>query len=147
MLAIFLSVTIIVLGVFAVKVMHVNQGFVDYSEPLHYPHFTLAVKSTLGPVRLTHFFALAYLVSQIFPPHLQFWSSRLAKPLIISGQQSLELYAFGLVFSFAAAIVLTRGSETSLTILVLDLSGCLALMLFAYWLNLWKRPRVDRDRV
>ncbi len=103
-----------------------------------------AVKTELGPLRLLHFFALAYLTSLVFPRSLA-WSQRWAKPLITAGQHSLEVYAFGLVLSFLGAFVLLRGPFAGNWIVVLvDLAACAGSLGFAYLVAAWKGRRPAR---
>jgi hypothetical protein len=105
-----------------------------------------AVKTELGPLRLLHFFALAYLTSLVFPRSLSIWSQRWANPLITAGQHSLEVYAFGLVVSFLGAFVLLRGPVAGdWGVVAVDLAACGGSLGFAYLVAGWKgRHRAKR---
>lgn len=106
-----------------------------------------AVKTELGPLRLLHFFALAYLTSLVFPRSLSMWSKRWANPLITAGQHSLEVYALGLVLSFLGAFVLLRGPVAGdWSVLAVDLAACGGSLGFAYLVAAWKgRSRAKRS--
>ncbi len=100
---------------------------------------TWAVKTELGPLRLLHFFALAYLVSLVFPSTLSIWSRRWANPLVTAGQHSLEVYAFGLVLSFLGVFMILRGPLTGdWGVVVVDLAVCGGSLGFGYWVAWWK---------
>lgn len=105
-----------------------------------------AVKTELGPLRLLHFFSLAYLVSIAFPKSLSMWSRRWTKPLVTAGQHSLEVYAFGLVLSFLGAFVLLRGPVADdWGVVFVDLAACGGSLGFAYLVAWWKgRSRAKR---
>ena len=101
-----------------------------------------AIKTELGPLRLLHFFALAYLVSQVFPRSLSMGSRRWANPLIVAGQHSLEVYAFGLVLSFLGVFFLQRGPAASRWgVVLVDLAACGGSLGFAYGVAWWQRRR------
>ncbi len=98
-----------------------------------------ADKTTLGPLRLLHFFALAYLTSQWVPRTAGFLTRPIFRPLITAGQHSLEVYAFGLVLSFLGAFVLLRGPLTQIWgVLLVDGVACLASLGFAGIVARWK---------
>lgn len=98
-----------------------------------------ADKTSLGPLRLAHFLALVYVCSRAFPKNLRFWSSRGAGPLVVCGQHSLEVYAFGLVASFLAVLALGR-TQGAGAVLLVDAVTCAASIAFAYGLRWWKMP-------
>lgn len=95
-------------------------------------------KTVLQPLRLAHFFALAYLTSVLFPARLKFWSSAVARPIVITGRHSLEVYACGLVLSFLAVLAIQQGPMTTSSVLCMDLAACLASIGFAYGVSAWQ---------
>src|ERR1700694_6112893 len=69
-------------------------------------------KSHLAPLRLVHFLALAVVVSRLTPPD---WHG-LMKPwmmaMIRCGGNSLAMYCFGVLLSFAGFVILTEISSS-----------------------------------
>jgi hypothetical protein len=100
-----------------------------------------AGKTALGPLRLMHFFALAYACARLLPARLPVWSSGPARPLAVCGQHSLEVYALGLVLAVLGVVSLENGRESTATILAVDAAVCALSIGFAYALRWWKQPR------
>src|SRR5262249_31948905 len=71
--------------------------------------FPLTDKPGLAPLRVVHFFLLAYLCWAVIPRSGAFWHGRLARPLILAGQNSLVVFSFGIVLTYVAnALLATR---------------------------------------
>jgi hypothetical protein len=88
----------------------------------------------LEPVRLVHFLTLAYFVAALAPREARVWSSNPARPLILLGQHSLEVFCFGLVFTYLVLPFLERldaGWATTVTASLIGwaLSAGFALLL------------------
>jgi len=60
----------------------------------------LSGKRALEPTRLVHFFSLLYLVRFIFPIEHKLFRSKIAKPIIRCGQNSLEVFSFGIILTY-----------------------------------------------
>jgi len=65
-------------------------------------------KTGLSGWRLAHFLALATLVIHYVPFDAKFLRSNWARPLILCGQNSLEIFCLGVFLSFSAHFVLTE---------------------------------------
>src|SRR5947207_8612273 len=103
------------------------EGFVpDTLSKLIYP----IDKSSLAPLRLLHFLALAILVSRLMPPD---WHG-LMKPwmmaMIRCGENSLAIYCVGVLLSFIGHVILVRFSGSFTTQVVVSVAG-VALMVVA----------------
>jgi hypothetical protein len=115
------------------------EGFIpDAVSKLIYPIY----KSHLAPVRLLHFLALAAVVMRLTPRHWQ----RLPKPLMTAmircGENSLAMYCFSVLLSFAGSVILTRLSGTFAMQAAVSIAG-IALMIAAATLMAWE-ARLDR---
>jgi hypothetical protein len=89
----------------------------------------------LEPVRLLHFLILALFVAALTRRSSPFWTRALARPVVIVGQFSLELFCFGLVYTYAAALLVPAiGTGWPLTALA-ALAGCVHSVVFAYLLH------------
>jgi hypothetical protein len=109
-------------------------------------------KTTVGPLRLAHFFALVYLTTLILPARLAFWSGRVARPIVVAGQHSLEVYAFGLVLSYLGVFWISRGFDSAGQIVLVDLAAAAATIAFGYLVHWWDQlpdrpPTVEKSAV
>lgn len=111
----------------------------------HLPSWLLILpldKTGLSPLRLTHFLALALLVVRFIPPEAAFLRSPWAKPLILCGEHSLEIFCLGVFLSFTAHFVLVEISARVWMQVAVSLAG-VALMVALAWLMTWYK---DLDR-
>ena len=109
------------------------EGFIpDAISRLIYPIY----KSSLAPLRLLHFLALAILVSRLMPPD---WHG-LMKPwmmaMIRCGENSLAIYCVGVLLSFVGFVILSQFSTTVVMQVVIGIGG-IALMIAAASLMTW----------
>lgn len=136
------SAIMVLAGLFVLKIspLLTQSGLFTFEQflPMYRFYWEWADKTTLQPLRIVHFFALAYLTSILLPRNLPFWTSRLSKPLVVAGQHSLEVYAFGLVVSFWGAFAISRGLTSPVAIIAIDLIACVVSLLFAYAVQGWK---------
>ncbi|MCZ7566829.1 MAG: OpgC domain-containing protein [Burkholderiales bacterium] len=65
-------------------------------------------KTTLDPLRLAHFLALAYVVQLAVPADARFLSWRIVRPLRRCGEHSLLVFCIGTFLSFTAHVVLSE---------------------------------------
>ena len=115
------------------------EGFLpDAVSKLIYP----ISKSHLAPLRLLHFLALAIVVSRLAP---QDWRG-LLKPWVTAmvrcGENSLALYCFSVLLSFAGFVILNRISATFAMHAAVSMAG-IALMIAAATLMTWE-AKLDR---
>ena len=69
-------------------------------------------KSNLSPIRLVPFFAAVVLVAALVSPNAGFLRRRTAKPVILCGQQSLEVFCLGILLSALGHFVLTESDSS-----------------------------------
>lgn len=137
------SVAMLAFGAFLLKgSLYLVERDPEYYKrflPMYRFYWAWGAKTPLQPLRLAHFFALAYLTSLIFPKALRFWSTAWARPVVVTGQHSLEVYAWGLVLSFCGAFLIAAGWDGAPTVLLIDLVACAASIAFAYGVRAWRR--------
>ena len=109
------------------------EGFMPAAlSELIYPIY----KSSLAPLRLLHFLALAISVSRLTPPD---WHGPM-RPLMIAmvrcGENSLPIFCLGVLLSFMGFAILTQFSNTLATQIVVSVAG-IALMIAAASLMTW----------
>lgn len=99
-------------------------------------------KSHLAPVRLLHFLALAIVVAQLAPKEWHGPARPLATGMIRCGENSLSMYCFGVLLSFAGRAVLTDFSASFAVQLVVSVAG-IVVMVIAATLATWE-AQLDR---
>ncbi|MEI8382734.1 MAG: OpgC domain-containing protein [Planctomycetota bacterium] len=99
---------------------------------------TWSNKNSLGPFRLLHFMALAFIGSQLLPvPGAACWRSLVAAPFINCGQHSLAVYSFGTILMFLSCPVFSLlGTSPSVVVMVIG-DYVLLSVLFANGLRRW----------
>jgi hypothetical protein len=84
-------------------------------------------KTSLGPLRLFNFLALAYVVMTLARPENPAFGSMLARPVVLCGQHSLNIFCLGIFLSVAGHVVLIEGDH-AWELQVLVSIGGIALM-------------------
>ncbi|MBP2312138.1 OpgC family protein [Azospirillum soli] len=100
-------------------------------------------KTDLDPLRLAHFFALAYLVLQVARRDSAWLRWRVLRPVILCGQQSLQVFCLGIFLSFAGQTVLTQWSSSLFAQFCVTVAGIAAMVAAARvltWYNSVGRP-------
>jgi hypothetical protein len=90
-------------------------------------------KTDLDMLRLTHFLALALVVSRYLPRYWPELNSRWARPLILCGQHSLPIFCLSVFLSFAAHWILMQYTRGVWEQLAVSAAGFL-IMVAAAWL-------------
>lgn len=101
-----------------------------------------ADKTDLSWVRLLPFFALVVLVAVHVPPTARFLSSRAMRPLVLCGQQSLEIFCIGILLSALGHFAIGEFGSRLPIQLAVNAAG-IAIMLGAARLIDWYK-RMDR---
>src|SRR5207248_5866666 len=65
-------------------------------------------KNNLSPLRLVPFYALVVLVAMRVPREARFLRAAASRPLVLCGQQSLEIFCLGITLSALAHFILTE---------------------------------------
>ena len=104
-------------------------------------------KTDLDPLRLLHFFALAYLVLRLVPADAPWLRGTLAAPVLDCGRQSLPVFCLGVLLSFAGQTVLVHVSGSLSAQFLVTVLGIAAMVLLARFLG-WYRSagRVRRPK-
>jgi hypothetical protein len=85
-------------------------------------------KSDLSLFRLAHFLALANVVVTFMPIDAAFLRTAWARPVILCGQNSLEIFCLGVFLSFSAHFVITEISAKPLSHFLVSFSGILIMI-------------------
>jgi len=95
-------------------------------------------KTTLDPLRLAHFLALAYIVQLAVPADAAFLRGRLAAPVRLCGAHSLSVFCIGTFLSFSAQAALST-TEGSFLAQVAGSAAGIAIMVAAAAIAAWYR--------
>ncbi len=90
-------------------------------------------KTDLDMLRLTHFLALATLVSRFVPRDWPALNARWTRPLILCGQHSLPIFCLGVFLSFSAHWILMQYTRGVWEQLAVSFAGIL-IMISAAWI-------------
>jgi hypothetical protein len=99
-------------------------------------------KTSLDPLRLIHFLAMAAVAVRYIPRKWSLLTSKVARPLILCGSHSLPIFVFGTFLSFAAHIILVEISNTVAVQILVSVVG-ITLLVAAAWVMTWYRRRVE----
>ena len=100
-------------------------------------------KTDLSVLRLVHFLALAVVIVRLVPVNLPVLSSPLLRPMILCGQNSLEVFCFGVFLSFAAHFVLNEISGTLAMQFLVSVTGIVLMVILSSLLSWY--GRVERE--
>jgi hypothetical protein len=107
----------------------------DWIESVIYP----IDKTNLDPLRLAHFFAMAYLVVLVVPAHAAFLRWRSVRPLIRCGQHSLEIFCLGIFLSFTGHLFLVEIDDSLVAQAGVSMGGIALMMGVALYLAWYRR--------
>ena len=99
-------------------------------------------KNNLSPLRLVPFYALVVLVATGLPRDARFLRSTAARPLVLCGQQSLEIFCLSIILSALAHFILTEYGAAVPLQLAVNAAG-IAIMFLTAWMIAWYK-NVDR---
>jgi len=104
-------------------------------------------KNNLALLRLVSFFALALLVATHVPRTARFLGSAAARPLVLCGQSSLEIFCLGILLSALGHFVLAEYDSTVAMQLVVNVVGISVMFLTAKMIDWYRvvdrRPALD----
>ncbi len=92
-------------------------------------------KTNLDMLRLTHFLALAVLVSRFIPRNWEPLTSNWLRPLVLCGQHSLANFCLGVFLSFGVHYILVQNPGGVWKQIVLSLGGLAAMTALAWVLD------------
>ena len=95
-------------------------------------------KNNLSPIRVIPFFAAVAVVAIAVPANSSILRSRAARPLVLCGQQSLEIFCLGILLSALGHFVLSEYDSPISTQLLVNLAGILVMCLTAKMLDWYK---------
>ncbi len=95
-------------------------------------------KNNLSPLRLVPFFALVVLVAVHVPRDARFLGSAAARPLVLCGQQSLEIFCLGILLSALGHFILVEYDSALAMQLAVNAGGIAAMFATAWMIDWYK---------
>ena len=95
-------------------------------------------KNNLSPLRLVPFFALVLLVATLVPRQARFLGSAAARPLVLCGQQSLEIFCLSILLSALGHFILSEYNSAIVVQLAVNAAGIVAMCLTAAMIDWYK---------
>lgn len=123
---------------FVVKLSWTIHGIWDPFPGLLLKELWPVNKNNLSPIRVIPFFAAVAVVAIVVPANTVFLRSLAAKPLVLCGQQSLEIFCLGILLSALGHFVLSEYDSAISTQLLVNLAGILVMCLTARMLDWYK---------
>jgi hypothetical protein len=124
-------------------------GFIRLSWTIHglwdpFPGLLLANlwpvdKTNLSPLRLIPFFAAVCLVAAWIPSHARGLGSPLARPLVLCGRHSLEIFCLGILLSALGHFLLSEYNAGVLGQLGVNIAGITAMCLTAKVIDWYRK--------
>ena len=138
---------VVVAAGFVVKLSWTIHGIWDPFPGLLLKELWPVNKNNLSPIRVIPFFAAVAVVAMAVPANSSILRSPAAKPLVLCGQQSLEIFCFGILLSALGHFVLSEYDSAISIQLLVNLAGILVMCLTAGMLDWYKtmgRTQVPR---
>ena len=132
-----MAIIIVAVG-FIIKLSWTIHGVWDAVPGLFLKELWPVNKNNLSPIRLVPFLASVLVVGALVTPDMKFLNSQANKPIILCGQQSLEVFCFGILLSALGHFILSEYNSRILTQLAINLAGVLALCLTAKMIDWYK---------
>ena len=132
-----LALAIVATG-FAIKFTWIIHGIWDPFPAILLKELWPLSKSSLSPIRLISFFSMVVIVTALVPAGAGFLRSPVARPVILCGQQSLEIFCLGILLSALGHFVLSEFDSALGIQLLVNLAGILAMCLTASMINWYK---------
>lgn len=95
-------------------------------------------KNNLSPLRLVPFFALVLLVATHVPRDARFLGSMAARPLVLCGRQSLEIFCLGILLSALGHFILSEYTSAIVIQLAVNAAGITTMCLTAKMIDWYK---------
>jgi hypothetical protein len=119
-----------------IRLSWVAHGFWELVPAILLPLLDPVDKTGLAPVRMLNFAALAVLTARLMPPDARILARRAAQPVIICGQNSLEVFCFSILLALLGHFVLVEFSDALLVQLAVNAVG-IGLMVGLGYLLTW----------
>ncbi|MEO3473306.1 OpgC domain-containing protein [Roseomonas sp. CAU 1739] len=128
-------------GAVMTVLIYYQWEFAETRLPAFAPYLAAIDKASLHPLRLMTILALTYLIAHLVPMDAAWLRGRLARPLILMGQQALPVFCAGIALSFLGRVALEDADGWGMQVMV-NIGGAAALVglaLLTAWYGSEKR--------
>jgi hypothetical protein len=132
-----LAVIAVVVG-FVIKVSWTIHGVWDPFPGLLLKELWPINKNNLAPIRIGSFFAVVVVIAALVPPAAVAFRSVAARPMILCGQNSLEIFCLGILLSALGHFVLSEYNAGIVLQFGVNLAGIVAMCLTAKMIDWYK---------
>lgn len=122
-----LAILVLLAGLAVIWVIDVHPAILARMPPSAIRFILTEDKTGLHPLRLFSIMALTWLVVRLVPPSAGWLRTRVARPLVLMGQNSLPVFCFGIFFGFIARLGLEADDGVAMQVAV-NLAGGLAMV-------------------
>jgi len=134
-----LLTALIIVGIgFIIRLSWTIHGIWDSSSGLFLKELWPVNKNNLAPIRLVSFFSMVIVVGNLVPMEAAFLRTAAVKPLILCGQQSLEIFCLGILLSALGHFLLSEYSSSIGTQIGVNVVGIVVLCLTAKMIDWYK---------
>jgi len=134
-----LLTALVIVGIgFIIRLSWTIHGICDSFPGLFLRELWPVNKNNLAPVRLVSFFSMVIVVGSLVPMEAAFLRSPAVKPLILCGQQSLEIFCLGILLSALGHFLLSEYSSSIVTQIGVNVAGVVVLCLTAKMIDWYK---------
>ena len=134
-----LLTALVIVGIgFIIRLSWTIHGICDSFPGLFLRELWPVNKNNLAPVRLVSFFSIVIVVGSLVPMEAVFLRSPAVKPLILCGQQSLEIFCLGILLSALGHFLLSEYSSSIVTQIGVNVAGVVVLCLTAKMIDWYK---------
>ncbi|GJL80398.1 MAG: membrane protein [marine bacterium B5-7] len=96
-------------------------------------------KTNLGPLRWLHFMAIVYIMVTLLQGRIWLLSTRIAAPIVKTGQNALPVFFLSMTLSFIAGMILDQIGRSTTSLWFVNGVGISILMLAAYLFGWFKK--------
>jgi hypothetical protein len=96
-------------------------------------------KTDLAPIRLVPFFAAVWITAVLVPAEARGLRSALARPLVLCGRHSLEIFCLGILLSVLGHFILSEYNAPIIVQLAVNVAGIAAMLLTARMIEWYRR--------
>ena len=114
----------------------------DWLHSLIYP----IDKTNLDLLRFAHVLAYVLLVARFVPPDWAGFKSALARPIILCGRNSLEIFCLSVFLSLAGHFLITELHGRIVTQVLVSFAGIALMIGVAAWIEFLRRAEGEQDR-
>lgn len=100
-------------------------------------------KTNLAPYRIAHFLALAVIVARLMSKEAKALKWPILRPVMVCGQQSLEVFCAGVFVAFVAYFLVHLISDTFAFQVVVSILGILVMVMVAYFRQ-WSKKGIAK---